>query len=121
VPEVRVGGGEVKKNSQLDLFALPAPIIFVPPSSSGILSLLQPISDETGGPLNAIESERVVTRRSIRFAGYQYTNGSISCRAHRDHRPDGAGFRMTIYSGTSKDEVVGRCCVCDSQVVGESP
>ena len=111
----------MKKNSQLDLFTLPAPIRFVPPSSSGIPPLLQPISDETGGPLNAIEADRVMTRRSIRFAGHQYTNGSVVCRAHRSCWPDGAGFRMTVYSGTPRDAVVGRCCVCDDKVVGETP
>ena len=121
MPEMRMGGREVKKvsNAQLNLFMAPAPINFIPKSSSGIPPLLQPISDETGGPLNAIEALRVVTRRSIRFAGYRYTDESVVCRAHRSH--SGVGFRMTIYSGTTKDEVVGRCCVCGDEVVGEAP
>lgn len=87
-------------------------------------ALLQPTSDERGGPLSAVEAERVTRGASIRFAGHVYDDGFVTCRGCA--RPDGSnepghGFRMTVYRGTTRDRFVGRCGLCGVAVVGEDP
>jgi len=84
-----------------------------------------PVSDETGGHLNAREAYRVTGGLSIRFAGHLYEKGCILCREHVD--PDGKvihrsqGYRMTIYCGTPSDHLIGECVECGAQVFGEDP
>lgn len=86
--------------------------------------LLSSTSDETGGPLNAIEAGRVMSGHSIRFAGHVFQKGLLHCRSCADWAkwPEGdPGFRKTIYSGTPHDQVIGRCSQCGVDVLGEDP
>jgi hypothetical protein len=86
-------------------------------------ALLQPTSDETGGPLSAVEAERVTRGASIRFAGHVYDKGLVLCRecGQAAYFVPGNGFRMTVYSGTTRDRFVGKCGRCGVAVVGEDP
>lgn len=91
-----------------------------------VAPLFGPVSDETGGPLNAIEAGRVMTRKSIRFAGHIYDGGIVYCRecaqwSVKERRVPCSSFRRTIYSGTEEDMEVGRCEICNTDVVGEDP
>ncbi len=108
---------------QMDLFATvrppaasepPSPVIVAAaevqralrPRSSSIFRT-GPISDGTGGPLNAEEAERVIEGKTIRVSGYQFQDGAAICKAcflqlkdpsvaelHRLH-----GYRGVLYGG----------------------
>lgn len=87
-------------------------------------ALLSSTSDETGGPLNAREAERVTRGASIRFAGHLYDDGLLHCRACTDLDGPfltGHGFRMSVYKGMPRDRFVGKCGKCGVAVVGEPP
>lgn len=85
-----------------------------------------PVSQVTGGPLNAIEAGRVMTRQSIAFGGFLFQDGRVTCNRHGwegGSWPPGkdAGYRMTVFTGTSKDSDLGACAHCGERVVGERP
>lgn len=86
-------------------------------------ALLSSTSDETGGPLNACEAERVTRGASIRFAGHLYEDGLLHCRTCTDFDSflSGHGFRMSVYKGTARDHFVGKCGKCGVAIVGENP
>lgn len=101
------------------------PEVLATESRLSVAPLLQSTSDERGGgPLSAVEAERVTRGASIRFAGHAFEKGLVLCRNCTDWNdplPPGAGFRMSVYVGTSRDAAVGRCGKCGSDVVGEDP
>ena len=87
-------------------------------------ALLGPVSDERGGPLSALEAERVTRGASIAFAGHLYERGLLLCRGCADWQSPlapGQGFRMTVYKGGSRDRFLGKCGTCGIAVVGENP
>lgn len=99
-----------------------------PEAAPKIEPLFSSTSDETGGPLNAAEAGRIMTRQSIRFAGHRFERrGLLHCRdcsrwnTNEPRHPQGEGFRRSIYCGTSHDELLGRCNVCGVDIVGEDP
>lgn len=85
---------------------------------------LPPRSDETKGPLSAIEAGRVTSGQSILFGGHLFERGLVHCRGCADWQrwPAGdVGSRRTIYRGTPHDRFIGRCGICGVAVVGEDP
>lgn len=100
-------------SDQQDLFA-PAPVPDYPKS------------DHTGGPLSALEAERLVTGSSIRWRGYLWTgSGLVMCRdcACRHDMPDrdqgATGYRVTVYEARVDQPRIGACYKCGSVVRGE--
>lgn len=90
------------------------------PEQLGLFTPKTPISDETGGALNAIEAGRITMRKSIQFVGKISTNGVVACRDHvRGVVGVFPGFWITVFLGG--DASVGKCVTCGCDVIGETP
>lgn len=110
---MRRSGVAARRLVQLDLFGAP----------EGRQAPARPVSDVTGGPLNAVEATRAYMGKSLRCVGWVWESGRVACRPCRSKmlvELKGEGYVQPLFEEPPISDwpPIRRCFDCGAEVRG---